>query len=416
MAPHVQWRTIMRFTSAVGSVVMFGVLATALVACSSVPAANIDDSEGEKPAALVQPPAATVPVQPPGPRCGDRVCSADESCSTCAQDCGACKCVEAPACNVAASPPATIPATPQLDVKFEAKSKEKILAQLKDLVATGSHEVRTFAAALSAPRVGEPMSVQHLRAMLSENESVASMLRRQLANAGMSSADVYRARFPESYPTPRTSRPTNGPVDCGPPQLSLRVAKITVDEPDDNFAKDIVYCSVGVDAPRGSELRVTPKTPNLDEGESHEFTVPEGTVWGQRGPREPGGDMTITYDCFEADTNDGYYAFLRALASEGARNGNMIDESGWVSDVSGTAARLLPLIIALDTDDHLFEATQVIPAAEHLKLTRGGAWTVRKEGEHFLMEWAWSVRMEAWGCAVNGGGTAPPPQDAGTGG
>jgi hypothetical protein len=317
---------------------------------------------------------------------------------------------------VAASPPATIPATPQLDVKFEAKTKVAILAKLKDLIAGGSPDVRLFVAALSAPKVGEPTSVSQLRARLAENEGVTAMIRRQFANAGMSSPDVYRARFPESYPTPKTSHVMTGPADCGPPQLSLRVAKITVDEEDDDIANDIVYCSVAVDAPKGSELRVTPKTPNLDEGDSHEFKVPEGTVWGQRGPREPGGDMTVTYNCFEADTNDGYYAFLRALATEGARNGDLIDDSGWTSDVSGTAARLLPLVIALDTDDHLFEATQVIPAAEHIKLTRGGAWTVRKEGTHIYSDWDWSVRMEAWGCAVNGGGTAPPPQDAGAGG
>lgn len=391
--------------------------ALALVACASVPGPTFEDEEqGEKSAALQQPSAAQAAAAPAGPRCGDRVCSADETCGLCPQDCGACKCVEAPACtNVNPNQAPTATPAPQLDVKFEAKSHARIAEQLREMIASGAPEARVLAAALaSSSTLEQSPGVRRLREIFASHPTVASTLRAKLATVGMPSADQYVLRNPVEQGPRRGLTTMNGPVDCGPPQLVVRLAKITVEEEDDDFANDIVYCAITADSAKGSELRLSPRTPNLDEGESHTFAPGQTTVWGQRGPREAGGDLGLTYDCYEADTNDGYYAFLRVLASEGARSGDLVDESGWVSDTSGTVARLLPLVMALDTDDHLFEARQIIPLAEQLKLTRGGEWTVRKEGTHYASDWEWKLHMQAWGCAVNGGGTAAPG-DAGPG-
>lgn len=372
-----------------------------------------DDEEDAKPSTqqTMTQPAQTAAA----PRCGDGTCNPGETCSTCAQDCGACpKCAEAPACDAALAPPVLTPANPQLDVRFEWQAKEHIRERVRALVATGAEEARVLAAALTDPAPGESSLTTTLRALFAKHDVVKTTVRAQLARAGMFSPDAYRAHFPERKPPVRLASPMNGAIDCGAPKLSIRMTKITVDEEDDDVSNDIVYCSVTADAPKGSELKVTPRTPNLDEGDSHEFSAGEATVWGQQGPREPGGDLVLTYDCYEADTSDGYTMFLSALAREGVRYGRTVDESGWVSDVSGSVVSLLPLMIALDSDDHLFEARQVISAADHLKLTNGASWTVRKSGTHYVSDWDWTVHMQAWGCAANGGGVAA--QDAGAGG
>ncbi len=370
------------------------------------------DETAKAPGTAATTQSASQPVQ----TCGDRVCSATESCLTCAQDCGACKCSEAPACTPALTPPAVVKPVPQFDVKFEPMPKEKIAMKLREALARGDAPARVLAAALAPAAADEHESVTRTRALFAANAPIAATVRAHLGAVGMGSPAAYRARFPVSV-TPHTLMESPlPPIDCGPPQLNIRLAKITVHEEDDDFDNDIVYCSVSTDSPQGSELRVTPKTPNLDEGESHTFTAAEATIWGQSGPRAPGGDLMLKYHCFEADSANGYAGFIGALAKEGARYGRQIDSSGWTSNVSGSVASLLPLVLALDSDDNLFEAVQTIPAAEHLKLTNGGSWSVRKSGTHYYSDWDWTVHMEAFGCAVNGGGTAPSIQDAGAGG
>ena len=75
-------------------------------------------------------------------------------------------------------------------------------------------------------------------------------------------------------------------------------------------------------------------------------------MWGQQEPRTPGGNLMITYDCFEADSTDGY--------------------------------------------------KNLIPVGKDLDLTNGRYWTVRRQGTHLNSDWDWELRIEAWGCAEYG--------------
>jgi hypothetical protein len=383
----------------------FLALSMSVFACGA-PASESDsgEQEGEKRVATPQPAASPAPLTsaaPAGPRCGDGTCSADESCGTCAQDCGVCKCAEARACTGNLVPPSSLPPTPDFDVKFERKTRDQILAKLRDEVIAGGAGGQVLAAALAQPSAGEPPAVRAMRTLLGEHPRVATALRQHLISAGLVASEAQLAQLPLALSGMQT--PMNGPVDCGAPKLSIRVAKVTVFEEDDDIENDVVYCSVSAEGAAGSELKVTPKTPNLDEGESRAFSVGEATIWGQQGPRDPGGDLMLTYDCFEEDSPDGYGLFVAALAREAARDGRSVDDTGWVSDVAGSAARLVPLVMALDTDDHLLEAQQTIPRSAQLKMTDGATWTVRKSGTHLWSDWDWALTMEAWGCAANGG-------------
>jgi hypothetical protein len=296
-------------------------------------------------------------------------------------------------------------------VKLEWKSKQELRAELSARVNAAGPEIRILASALAAtPTADEPAAITHLRSLLQEQPQITTMVRRQLATVGLSSPDAYRALHPALGVM--TVMDAKSGVDCGPPQLSVRLAKVDVIEDEDDFANDIVYCAISTDSAKGSEVRVTPKTPPLDEGESYEFSPQVGTVWGQKGPREAGGDLTLTYDCFESDDSQTYNKLLEGLANTVAKNGTRVDDSGWTSAVAGAIAAVLPSILALDGDDHLFKAKQVISASDQLKLTNGGSWTVNKKGTHLWSDWEWTLHMEVWGCAVNGGGPRPP-SDAG---
>ena len=193
---------------------------------------------------------------------------------------------------------------------------------------------------------------------------------------------------------------------CEPPKLRLRVGRVTVHEEDDDFANDIVYCNVATESAGGSELRITPKTPNLDEGESHTFSGSEATFWGLEAPRDPGGDLTIRYDCFEEDAPNGYGQFVQkaveVLKQEGGKYVRWKDGYGWIGTAVDLVTKYLPAILALDSDDHLFIAQQTIPRAEQLALTNGATWNVRKKGTHIGSNWDWSLKIEAWGCVENG--------------
>src|SRR5262245_3910672 len=95
--------------------------------------------------------------------------------------------------------------------------------------------------------------------------------------------------------------PPGGTESCGAPLLRARLAKITGYERKEDFWNDKVYCVVQAEADAGSELRVTPITPPLNHGESFELSLDSGLVWGQKELRTPGGNLLLTYDCFESD-------------------------------------------------------------------------------------------------------------------
>lgn len=344
--------------------------------------------------------------EPPDP-CGDGVCiDADEDCHSCPLDCGTCApCDIAPSCANAQIPPVAMSHDPSLDVALELMPKDRIAARLDEAIANAGPAVRVLAAALAPETRDENPLVSRLRTVFQEHPATTASLVRGLAKAGMDSPQLYANHFPAILPN-HTSQPKEfpgGTMECGAPLLRLRVAQITVHEEDDDFANDIVYCAVVTEAAAGSEVRVTPQTPNLDEGDSFAFAIEAGVMWGQLGPTTPGGNMLITYDCFEADTNDGYQSLIDSIGSAAGDIGGVVGgQYGWVFTVVGALAPVVSGALALDGDDHLFNATQTIPLDKQLDMTNGRFWGVRKSGTHNLSDWDWELRVEAWGCAEYG--------------
>ncbi|MBI4701407.1 MAG: hypothetical protein HY744_09645 [Deltaproteobacteria bacterium] len=355
----------------------------------------------------------------PSEPCGNGTCDDDENCHTCNKDCGICKpCDIAPACENVQIPPPSPSHMAELDIpKMEYVPPAKILARLQHELGQAPDAVRVLVAALDAvARPGENPLVTALRDVFAGHPAQAQELRSALAAAGLASIAAYRDAFPEpalpgsgwqptggSADAPLDVVPPGGTLECGAPLLRIGVMKITVYEEDDDWANDIVYCVLQAEAAAGGEIRITPPTPNLDEGDSYTLSLLAGVFWGQKEPRTPAGSMMITYDCFEADTNDGYQNLVGAIGDAASKVGDAIPgDSGWIFKTAGALAPVVSQGLALDGDDHLFNAQQNIPLEKELPMTNGVFWTVRREGTHLNSDWDWELLVEAWGCAEYG--------------
>jgi hypothetical protein len=343
--------------------------------------------------------------------CGDSVCAPDEDCHSCEADCFCEPCDQYKGCSNAAIPPAMLVAEPTLNVALEPLGPEAVLARLAARFEKADRGARALAAALGRPRAGESPFATELRAAFAAHPDLALRVREAVAAAGVSDPDSFADARPEAEVMPTLSDgvqvldmvPPGGTVSCGAPLLRMRVAQITVHEEDDDFANDIVYCAVSSEAAAGAEVRVTPKTPNLDEGDSHSFSLEAGVMWGQAGPRSPEGNLLVTYDCFEQDDNSGYTDLINAIGEGASQAGGVIGgEYGWILETVGALSGIVSEAVTLDGDDYLFNATQTLDLSIQLDLTNGKFWSVRKSGTHLGSDWDWELRIEAWGCAEYG--------------
>lgn len=360
-----------------------------------------------------------------GDPCGDGTCAADEDCNSCEADCGACEpCTLAPSCEGAEIPPVIDVHAEFLDDPMAWVPPHELAAQLRRHIDEGSVEARLIAAALSPAQADEPPFVTELRGIFAQHEDATAALRRQLALAGMDAPEDFRAAHPvraaqvsvadlaAAVVSPAATadggltgerRPTAAP--CDDPRLRVRVARLDVHEEDDDFANDEVYCAITSEASSASEIKITPKTGALDEGDSYTYPLEGGVVWGQGGPEAPKGNLLITYNCIESDTAEGYANLVMAVGMAAQQAGalDIPGVDGWVFPAVGVVANVLSGALALDGDDQLFNASQVIPEDQHVPLTTGAWWSVRRTGTHINSDWDWELRMEIWGCHDNAG-------------
>lgn len=344
--------------------------------------------------------------------CGNGVCEPDELCDECLEDCGLClDCAEAPSCEQAAIPGVIDTHMEALDVPVEGEmglGPEQLKVQLGAKIEAGDPGVRMVAAALDGQALaGEHPFVPALRRVFAAHPEQAEIVRRQLGLAGMEAPADYRARLPD----PRLAAgadaispaPQAAPGDCEEPKLRIRVAKVIVHNEADLVFKDVIYCAIVSEAMPGAEIRVTPKTFALDNGEEYTYALAEGMVWGQLGePVAPEGNLSMTYNCLEGDDTGAFEEFLDAIADAAAEAGGLPIPNGWVIGVVGLAAEIIGAALALENDDHLFNATQIIPADLQLDMTPGVWWSVERAGTFMLKDWHWELRMEAWGCTEDG--------------
>jgi hypothetical protein len=341
----------------------------------------------------------------PADPCGDLDCADDESCESCPEDCGECvPCTAAPVCDGALVPPAiTTHAEGLDDVQMALVDPAQAFARIVAHVEAADAGTRLLAAALAEPRTGEHELVARVREIFAQQPAAAAALRRQLGYAGMVDPEAYRDAHPEpaaSLGFAAAGQATAGgmPQPCDNPRLRIRVARLDVIEEDDDFTNDEVYCVITAEGGAAAEIRVTPITPPLDEGDNIEFALAQGVVWGQQDLVAPMGGISLTYNCIESDTADGYSNLLEAIGDAADQAGGMAGDNGWIFGAVGIVSDLLPSVLSLDSDDQLFNASQIVPEDMHLALTQGAYWEVRRSGTHLNSDWDWLLRMEIWGC------------------
>lgn len=352
--------------------------------------------------------------------CGNTICDAGlkETCNSCPEDCGECvPCTLAPSCDNALIPPIIETHAKALDdVQMAYVPPSQALDTIRGAIDDAEPGMRLLIAALTTSRARENEAVEHLRAALAKAPEATAALRRQLRSAGLLDLDAYRDANPEPA---RGEEPAGrGPLTndrdpalggdgdpCADPRLRIRIARIDVPEEYDDATNDEIYCLVGSEGTEASELRLTPVTAPIDEGSGYDFSVAEGVVWGQQDLAAPKGNLSITYNCIESDDLSIYNGLIDAIGSAAEQAGGIAGENGWIFDSIGVLSNLLPSVLALDGDDKLFNASQIVPADQHLTLTAGAYWTVRRyvdDAGTFKSDWDWNLRMEIWGCHTNG--------------
>lgn len=371
------------------------------------------------------------PTEPKPAVCGDGTCDPSETCKDCPSDCGACPvCAEARSCTSGAAAPGQLKSTPSLDVKLEAMPKERILAGLVAAAERGDPGLVIISDALGTEPARSPV-VAKLRAALAGQPALAGKLRRQVARPELTSAFARGRLVPVSVvsmpATPAPYQTMSGdagalpdggfgdggdggvPVVCDPARLRVRLAKIAVGTTESLFSGDNIYCALTSESPaatEGVQGNLTKPTESLNNGQSHTFGPEETIFWGVKEPKDAAGDLTLHYDCWEQNNPAQYEALVQKAAQLLANEYAYQEGSGWTSSVLDLAARYLPSLLSLDSDDHLFSVTQTIPRAAQLGLANGASWSVHKTGSgvgfRSVGDWDWTITVEAWGCVDNG--------------
>lgn len=366
----------------------------------------------------------------PGEPCGNGTCEPDldETCRTCEDDCGVCEpCDQAPSCEGAEIPPAIDTHAMFLDDPMAYVAPPEIIDDLTSAIETGGLGARLIAAALTEPQVDEPAFVGTLRAQFDQHPEATDAVRRQFGRFGMQDPAGYvaihgapalwelqsfaagdqAASLPGVGGLTQDLDPMAAP--CDDPRMRIRVATLTVHEEDDDFFNDEVYCAITSEAAEHAELKVTPLTTPLDEGDSVDYNLDAGLVWGQSELTAPMGNILLTYNCIESEgSGEGYANLLMGIGDAiGDADGKAVGVDGWVFPAAGVVTNLLAGALTLDGDDLLFNGSQTVQAIDMLPLTYGAWWSVRREGTNLNSDWDWELRMEIWGCHNFGTGGMP---------
>lgn len=339
--------------------------------------------------------------------CGDNLCddTGGENCHTCKSDCGACAPCEYKSCDQAKIPPpaATMLHAGGLDTQLALVSPSSRVENLQARLADPDPGMRVIIAALLPARADESQSVAYLRGLYAEHPADVARIRQGLAEVGLVDLSQYADRFPApgSMHTMGLT-PDGGTEECGAPLFRVRLAQVTTVRVH-STTNDQVYCAVTAESNAGDEVAVTPATSNLGKGDSYQYTIANGIVWGNAGPRAPKGPLRLTYDCFEQDDPDGAKNLLEAIGTAAGSVGSIPGMPyGWAFGVGGAVLSGVGTIIGQNKDDHIFNATQTIAAEDQLELTKGAYWTVSRGGDQTIGRWQWDLRMEIWGCAEYG--------------
>jgi hypothetical protein len=325
--------------------------------------------------------------------CGNGSCAGAEDCLSCAADCGQCATCPAPACQGAELPPANPAPKFEWNVKLQRLDSAQIRRRIRELLERDPGVYAVLDALLGAPSpAGAPAWLTDLSASMRRHVELTKNVRALLP------AGVHVSAGRETW-----ADLTPGEL-CGKPMLRARLSRLDVVEEVDDIRNDAVYCIIRAEAASGDEVRVTPVTPKLDSGTSYSYTVKEGVFWGTDGLKDPESNLVITYDCIEQDQGTAYAELIQELGNALQKVGEQ-EENVWLSQ-AGTAATIINMALAQNSDDHVFNAQQTLEAQEFYSAASGVTWNIEKDGEFHLSSWKWRLKVEMWGCAELG----TPPQ------
>lgn len=339
--------------------------------------------------------------------CGDGLCTDGETCHSCSYDCGRCDpCNLAPSCNNAYAPPAISYPMPELDLSaangaeaMVAQSAASKLARVRELVRTGAPGFSDLAAALQPEQGSDSVGVRAVRSALAKHPTIRSLVAERLQTA-MAEAKVPRIPLSE----PSNEHPAT--IECGAPKLRIQLERVLVRWPQDIVGGDVIYCVMTGDSAAGGEVRMTDPTGNMFQNDDWHFAPNQGSFWGQDGPRSPGGDLVLSFNCFEQDNQADWIALTKELGdvskSLGAAS-TMADptgQTGFALVATGAVGDIISALLALNTDDEMFQLNQVINIDQQLALTNGRYWSISLR--HPNDAWDWEFRINAWGCAEHG--------------
>jgi hypothetical protein len=186
---------------------------------------------------------------------------------------------------------------------------------------------------------------------------------------------------------------------CGEMRLQMALSSVTVQERDDNFSDDRVYCVVrATDATGDMEIVRTDVSPALGPGQSHDFD--DGVFFGRGGARDPGETLDVEYDCWEMDDASEYERFEEIL-DQVMDIADDLGVRGALVEYEMVARALILLGRLFDGDDYLFHTAE--------RFTRQDLWVLAAtqpersftaRGTHLGSDWAWSFKVLAEACAV----------------
>lgn len=191
-------------------------------------------------------------------------------------------------------------------------------------------------------------------------------------------------------------------TDCIAPELRLRVRQINVVRDGVSFGTADLYCIVSASDGAHSEVMITPLQHDVGDDAAPLLFQPEASLfWGQGKPWQTLNNLTITYQCFRAVSNESYTKVFDAIQNGATSAGGIAGPWGWAFGVGSVAAGLISAAIPKGQDQSRINVQQTIDGSMLLELTNGRRWQIRGTGDAPGLGgyWDWSMEVESWGCS-----------------
>jgi hypothetical protein len=193
-------------------------------------------------------------------------------------------------------------------------------------------------------------------------------------------------------------------TNCLAPQLKIGLADIRI------ILNGVggtltMSCILGSDDGHTSELIITPQESGISD-HAAPILVPaaQATFWGQDtgSPKLSQFPLTLSYQCFEIDSNSTWEAVLGAISmSAGAVAQVPGNPFGWAFGVAGAGAAAAQAgLQAGDGESMRLDYQQTIDPSAFLEMTNGKTWTVEQSGNANGHNWDWALDLQSWGCSA----------------